>query len=148
MKLSSKGRYGLRAIIDLADYGETNPVSISEIAERQNISANYLEQLLPGLRKAGLIRSERGAQGGYQLAKPANDISVGEILRASGENMLMAECVPETEADQEDGEFRCEIQDACAAKFVWKRINDSINDAINGIMLDELVLISRNSRKK
>lgn len=147
MKLSSKGRYGMRAIIDLADYGETNPVSISEIAERQNISANYLEQLLPGFRKAGLIRSERGAMGGYQLAKPANEISVGDILQASGENMFMADCVSDSEIEEEF-ESRCEIQDACAAKFVWKRINDSINDAMNGIMLDELVQISRNSRKK
>jgi Rrf2 family protein len=139
----------------LADYGETNPVSISEIADRQGISANYLEQLLPKLRKAGLIRSERGAQGGYQLAQPSGDISVGDILRALGENISLAECVTDSELKDINcrtgvagEESRCKTQDACAAKFVWQRINDSINSAIDSIMLDELVQISRNSRSK
>ena len=86
MKLSTKGRYGLRALIDLALHCEQEAVPISSVAARQKISESYLEQLFGKLRKAGLIVSERGAQGGYRLAKPAEEISVGDILRALEEN--------------------------------------------------------------
>lgn len=82
MKLSTKGRYGLRAMIDLADYAEEAPQSIASIAARQSISDSYLEQLMAKLKKAGLITSIRGAQGGYVLAKDSREISVGDILRA------------------------------------------------------------------
>ena len=82
MKLSTKGRYGLRAMIDLALYSEQEPVSIQSIALRQNMSERYLEQLMASLKKAGLVTSIRGASGGYQLAKPSIGISVGDILRA------------------------------------------------------------------
>ena len=82
MKLSTKGRYGLRALIDLAVYSEESAVSIGSIAARQKISESYLEQLMAKLRKAGLVVSIRGAGGGYRLARPAGEISVGDILRA------------------------------------------------------------------
>ena len=82
MKLSTKGRYGLRALIDLALYSENETVSIASISARQNISESYLEQLIAKLRKAGLVTSVRGAGGGYKLALPASEISVGDILRA------------------------------------------------------------------
>ena len=80
MKLSTKGRYGLRAMIDLAVYSEKEPVSIQSIADRQNISERYLEQLMASLKKEGLVKSIRGANGGYQLARPAIGISVGDNL--------------------------------------------------------------------
>ena len=90
MKLSTKGRYGLRAMIDLAVYSEKEPVSIQSIADRQNISERYLEQLMASLKKEGLVKSIRGANGGYQLARPAIGISVGDILRAlEGEQVLL-----------------------------------------------------------
>ena len=79
MKLSTKGRYGLRALIDLAAYSEEEPVSISSIASRQGISERYLEQLMSLMKKAGLIKSVRGASGGYTLARKASEISVGDI---------------------------------------------------------------------
>ena len=82
MKISTKGRYGLRALIDLAQYSEIEPVSISSIATRQGISERYLEQLMTLLKKAELIKSIRGAAGGYVLAKPVEEISVGDVLRA------------------------------------------------------------------
>ena len=82
MKLSTKGRYGLSAMIDLAVYSENEAVSLNSIAERQHISEGYLEQLMAKLKKAGLVTSIRGASGGYYLAKPASEISVGDILRA------------------------------------------------------------------
>ena len=82
MKLSTKGRYGLRALVDLAVHGEEAPVSIQSIAVRQNISERYLEQLMGAMKKANLVTSTRGAQGGYRLARPAREISVGDVLRA------------------------------------------------------------------
>ena len=88
MKLSTKGRYGLRAMVDIAVYSQDSPVPISAIAERQNISVRYLEQLLPKLKKAGIIKSIRGAQGGYMLDKDPKDISAGDILRRFNTNRL------------------------------------------------------------
>lgn len=81
MKLSTKGRYGLSAMIDLAVYSENEAVSLNSIAERQHISEGYLEQLMAKLKKAGLVTSIRGASGGYRLARPAAEVSVGDILR-------------------------------------------------------------------
>ena len=92
MKLSTKGRYGLRALIDLAQYSGQAPVSITSISARQDISERYLEQLMALLRKAGLIRSVRGAGGGYVLAKDMKEISVGDILRALEGNLEPVEC--------------------------------------------------------
>ena len=133
MKLSTKGRYGLRALIDLALYSEEDAVSIQSIAKRQNISDSYLEQLVRPLRKAGLIESVRGAGGGYVLAKPADAISVGDILRVL-EGSLDAVTCP---ANQENG--NCEEADFCVTRFVWQKINDSITNAVDGISLGELV---------
>ena len=92
MKLSTKGRYGLRALIDLALYSENETVSIASISARQNISESYLEQLIAKLRKAGLVTSVRGAGGGYKLAKPASEISVGDILRALEGSLDAVKC--------------------------------------------------------
>ena len=92
MKLSTKGRYGLRALIDLAVYCEEEAVSIQSIARRQHISDRYLEQLMGKLRRAGLVVSVRGAGGGYRLAKPSKEISVGEVLRALEGNLDAVTC--------------------------------------------------------
>ena len=82
MKLTTKGRYGLRAMVDLAVNTDDEAVALSQIAERQGISLNYLEQLVARLKKSGIVNGIRGAQGGYVLAMPAEEISVGDILRA------------------------------------------------------------------
>lgn len=142
MKLSTKGRYGLRALIDLALYSEHDAVSISSIAERENISERYLEQLVSLLKKAGLVYSKRGAGGGYTLAKPASDISVGDILRALEGNISMVECPG---LSSESG---CDSSDECVTKYVWKRINDSINKTVEDIKLDQLVENSRKAQQK
>jgi len=142
MKLSTKGRYGLRALIDLALYSEEEAVSIQSIADRQNLSYSYLEQLFGRLRKEGWVKSVRGAQGGYQLAKPANEISVGDILRTLEGNLEAVDCA----ADQEDNS--CEGADLCVTRYVWKRINDSIKEAVDTIMLDQLLEESRKIRDK
>ena len=138
MKLSTKGRYGLRAMIDLARYSEVEPVSINSIAARQNISERYLEQLVALLRKAGLVKSIRGATGGYILAKDAAEISVGDILRALEGSLEPVKCAA---FYSEEG---CMASDGCVTKYVWQKINDSINETVNQMMLDELVRKSKN----
>ncbi len=134
MKISTKGRYGLRAVLDLAmyDIGE-EPVSLTEIADRQQISANYLEQLMSKLKKADIVKGVRGAQGGYHMARPASEISVGEILRALEGNLDPVECGEIT-----DSGFTCSSAETCVTKFVWKKISDAINDAVDHLMLSEL----------
>ena len=92
MKLSTQGRYGLRELLDLAVHQGNGTVSIQSIAARQNISERYLEQLIAKLKKAGLVSSIRGAGGGYRLAKDAEDISVGDILRALEGSLDAVEC--------------------------------------------------------
>ncbi len=92
MKLSTKGKYGLRAMIDLARYSEKEPVSIGSVAVRQGISERYLEQLVALLKKAGLVKSIRGASGGYVLEKKPSEISVGDILRALEGSLEPVKC--------------------------------------------------------
>ena len=134
MKLSTKGRYGLRALIDLAAYShEDEAVSIQSISERQKISVSYLEQLVRLLKKAGLVKSMRGACGGYMLAKSADEISVGDALRAL-EGSLDAVTCPANE-----GEGGCEEADFCVTRYVWQDINDSITTAVDAIMLSQLL---------
>ncbi len=138
MKLSTRARYGLRALIDLGMYSENEAVSIQSIADRQNISDSYLEQLMAKLKKAGLVTSSRGVQGGYRLSRPAQEISVGEVLRVL-EGGLDAVVCPGT-TDKTDG---CQESDFCVTKLVWKRINDGINEAVDSLMLDQLIRESR-----
>lgn len=137
MKLSTKGRYGLRALIDLAKYSEIEPVSINSIAVRQGISERYLEQLMALLKKAGLVRSIRGAGGGYVLAKDAGEISVGDVLRALEGKLEPVECAA---FHEEEG---CVAADGCVTKYVWQKINESINQTVDEIRLDTLILESK-----
>jgi len=133
MKLSTKGRYGLRAIIDLARYSEYEPVSISSIAARQDISERYLEQIVGLLRKAGLVKSIRGASGGYVLAKEMSEISVGDVLRALEGDIEPVKCMA---FESEGG---CSASGICITKYVWQKINESINQTVDNMKLSELV---------
>lgn len=133
MKMSTKARYGLRALVDLAKNSQEGPVSISSISERQKISENYLEQLLAKLRKAEIIKSVRGSQGGYILAKDAENISVGEVLRTLEGDLSPVEC------PLINDEIDCNDEDTCVTKYVWKKVNDSINDAVDKITIGELI---------
>ena len=139
MKLSTKGRYGLRAFIDLAVYGEEGPIPLNSIAARQEISLHYLEQLMAKLKKAGLVESVRGVNGGYRLSKPAEEISVGDVLRALEGDLIPVECA----GIDETGENHCNGSGTCVSKSVWKRINDSINETVDSILIGELVKESK-----
>lgn len=129
--LTTKGKYGLRAVLDIAMHEEA--VSVSSIAGRQNISETYLEKLIALLKKAGIVNSVRGAQGGYVLAKPSWEISVGDILRALEGNLNPIGCA------MIDETVSCEGEETCMTKYVWKRISDSINAAVDGILLSDLI---------
>ena len=130
MKLSTKGRYGLRAMIDLALYAENAPVSIASIAARQHISESYL------------VTSVRGAGGGYVPGRPGEEISVGDVLRALEGNLDPVECPG---IEHQGG---CDGSDVCVTKYVWKRINDSINQTVDEMMLSDLLAESREVQKK
>ena len=133
LKITTKGRYGLRALIDLAKYSEIEPVSINSIATRQGISERYLEQLMTLLKKAGIIKSIRGAGGGYVLARELSEISVGDVLRALEGSLEPVECAAFSQEDS------CEAAGGCVTKYVWQRINESINQTVNEISLKQLV---------
>lgn len=139
MKLSTKGRYGLRAFIDLAVWGEEEPVSLASIAERQDISVSYLEQLMAKLKRAGLVNSIRGVNGGYVIAKPAEEISAGDVLRALEGDITPVECA----GIGSKKAAPCNGSAHCVSKIVWKRINDSINNTVDSIYIGELVKESK-----
>ncbi|MDY6012819.1 Rrf2 family transcriptional regulator [Clostridium sp.] len=130
MKLSTKGRYGVKAMVDLAlNYG-TAPVSIKTISKRQNISEYYLEQLFSPLRKADLIKSIRGAQGGYVLNREPKDIKISDIIYVLEGPIEVSDCV--------DGSS-CDNLQYCATRILWKKIQDSIDSVIKSITLQDIV---------
>lgn len=133
MRLSTKGRYGLRAMIDLGLFSLEKKVSIKSIAERTTMSENYLEQLIALLKKAELVKSSRGAHGGYSLSREASDISLGQILRALEGDLNPVDCVTNND------EKVCSAAESCVTKNVWKKISDSINEVVDNISLQELI---------
>lgn len=133
MKLSTKGQYGLKAMIALGVYAKDDYITLKEIATSVDVSDNYLEQLIALLRKAGYVKSRRGAQGGYKLAKDPKDISVGQILRALEGSLAPTSC------SCEDNIAQCTNHDRCITQEVWIKIRDGINDVVDSIMLEALV---------
>ncbi len=132
MKISTKGRYGLRAMVDLAVYSAGDHISLKSIAERQNISEGYLEQVFSTLRKAGLINSIKGAQGGYALADKPAGITVGAVLRALEGNLSI---IDEKSLEEKTND---KIED-CIREKVWSAMNISINDMVDNINLEDLM---------
>ena len=129
MKISTKGRYGIRALIDLVVNSECGSVTLKAISERQEISERYLEQIFSLLRKSGLIIGRKGAQGGYILSKNPNEITVGEVLRAlEGESLLI---------DINEDEENC--MERFLNKIIWSEINKNINDYFDSITLECIV---------
>ncbi|PAB60918.1 RrF2 family transcriptional regulator [Anaeromicrobium sediminis] len=135
MKLSTKGRYGVKAMFELALAHGNGPTSLNIIAEKQNLSIHYLEQLFSSLRKAELVRSIRGAQGGYILARNPEEITVGEIIRTLEGPLAPSDCVIENEDKGHD----CNRAGCCVTRTVWKKIWDSINDVVDNITLQDMI---------
>ena len=138
MKLSTRTRYGMRAIIELAQHEDKRPLQLKTIAERQDISVKYLEQLMSMLRSAGFVRSVRGSKGGYTLGRPADQITLSEIFRCLEGAVTTAECV--------DEESYCARSADCAARDVWVRVEKAIQDVLGSIRLSDLVRKSKNGR--
>ena len=131
MKISTKGRYALRLMIDLSMNSNGKPVSLKDVAQRQEISDKYLEQIISILHKAGYVRSVRGAQGGYLLRKEPEEYTVGMILRLTEGSLAPVDCV-------EDG-TDCGRADQCVTVLLWKKLNDAINGVVDNITLADLV---------
>ncbi|MBP1534528.1 MAG: RrF2 family transcriptional regulator [Ruminococcus sp.] len=132
MKISTKGRYALRLMTDLAMHSEDGYVPIKVIAERQNISDKYLEQIISTLSRAGYVRSIRGAGGGYMLAYPPEKYTVGMILRLTEGSLAPVACL-ETEDNL------CERADECPTLFIWERLYAAINDVVDNITIADIV---------
>lgn len=133
MKLSSRGRYGVRAMLELALHHNEGPIPLRTVAEQQQISEHYLEQLIASLRKAGLVKSIRGAQGGYLLAKEPSEITVGDIVRVLEGPIAPVECV----ADCADGDG-CQRTEECVTKTVWIKLRDKINEVLDETTLADM----------
>lgn len=133
MRLSTKGRYGLKAMFDLALHYGDGPISLKSVAERQSISDHYLEQLIAGLRKAGLVKSVRGAQGGYMLAENPSKITVGDIIRVLEGPLGPSDCV------LEDEPTTCNNAECCVTRTVWEKIRVSISEVIDSITLQNML---------
>lgn len=132
MKISTKGRYALRLMIDLAVHDKGNPIRIKDIAERQGLSDKYLEQIISVLNKAGYVKSVRGSQGGYTLMKKPEEYTVGMILRLTEGGLAPVSCVEEDASD-------CERQGGCVTYTLWKKISDAVNGVVDTITLKDLV---------
>lgn len=133
MKISTKGRYALRLMLDLAVYNTGEPVSLKDIAKRQQISEKYLEQIISILNKAGYVRSIRGAQGGYMLKQEPAEYTVGMILRLTEGDLAPVGCVGENRMD-------CLRRQDCVTIRIWERLNEAINGVVDHITLADMVL--------
>jgi len=130
MRMTSKGRYAVTAMLDLALHQDGGPITLSAIAERQKISQTYLEQLFGRLRKAGLVESSRGAQGGYSLAKALPSISVADIVRAIDEPIDATSCA---------GAQNCRQGERCITHNLWMELNHVIDQFLSGVTLESLI---------
>jgi Rrf2 family protein len=131
MKISTRTRYGMRAILELALAYNSGPLQIKVIAERQKISNKYLEQLVGIIKTAGLVRSLRGPHGGYVLAKPPQDIKLSEIVKVLEGSVLTVECV--------ENEQACPSYADCITRRLWIEVNDAILNVLTGKTLADLV---------
>ena len=132
MKLSTKGRYAVMAMVDIGQNGEGRPVSLAEISQRQEISQEYLEQLFAKLRKAGLVASARGPGGGYRLALPAGETFIYDIIAAVDEPMRVTRC----EGDAVAG---CVKGERCGTHDLWSSIGRQVNTFLSNVTLDDVV---------
>ncbi len=132
MKFSTKARYGLRAMVELALNYNEGPLSVKVISERQELSEAYLEQLMSLLARRGLAKSVRGVQGGYHLAKDPDKIKVGDVIRALEGPIVPVDCVNEQDP------LNCKRADICVSRIVWERVRDVLNEALDSLTLQDL----------
>ncbi len=139
MKISTKGRYALRVIVDLAENGSEQFVSLKDIAERQGISKKYLEQIIPSLNSAGYLIAGRGFQGGYKLSKNPSEYTVGDILRVTEGRLAPVACL-------DSDENYCERADKCDTLYIWQGLKEVIENYLDNITIRDI--ISKKTRRK
>ncbi len=132
MKISTKGRYALRMLLDLAEHQEEGYVALKDIAKRQNISKKYLEQIVPIFNKSDILKANRGYQGGYMLARSPDKYTVGQILRLTEGSLSPVPCV-----DQDP--IECERSAFCATLPMWRGLSKVINEYLDGVTLQDLL---------
>ena len=137
MKMTTKGRYAVTAMLDLALHNAGGPINLTDISRRQDISLTYLEQLFSKLRKRGLVESARGPGGGYRLAKDADDISIAQVIYAVDEPIDVTRC---------GGKQNCQRDLRCLTHDLWMELNLHVSEFLNGITLGDMV--QRNNVKK
>jgi Rrf2 family protein len=143
MKVSTRGEYGVRAMVALAKHHGKGSMSITAMAKDSSVPYAYLEQLIAPLRRAGLVESRRGAQGGYQLSRDPDQIRIGEIYRVMEGPVAPMECVSEDVTEQ-----TCPLIPACETRPVWEKVRDSIAEAIDSLTLADLVRESEERRAR
>ena len=131
MKISTKGRYALRLLLDLAEHQADGYVALRDIAKRQNISKKYLEQIVPILNRSDILTTNRGYQGGYRLVREPEGITVGEVLRALEGGLNLVDCLLEEDS--------CGKSCACPSRIVWLKIRDGLNRIVDGITLQDMI---------
>ncbi|HEU5431033.1 MAG TPA: Rrf2 family transcriptional regulator [Thermomicrobiales bacterium] len=134
MKVSTRGEYGVRAMVALARNYGNGPMSIAAVSKASSVPTAYLEQLIGPLRRAGLVESKRGAQGGYQLSRAPELVRVGEVYRVMEGPVAPMDCVSEDASEQ-----TCPLIDGCETRPVWLRMRDAIADAIDSVTLADLI---------
>lgn len=132
MKVSTKGRYALRMLLDLAEHQNDGYVALKDIAERQGISKKYLEQIVPALNKSDILRTNRGFQGGYRLAKSPDNYTVGDILRLTEGNLAPVSCL-------EHEKIECERSIECATLPVWQGLYKVIKEYLDSVTLQDII---------
>ena len=132
MKISTKGRYALRLMVDLAEHKDNGFIALKDVAKRQNISKKYLEQIVPVLNGAGLLATNRGNRGGYKLAKEPTEYTVGDILRITEGSIAPVSCL--------DSEVNpCERKNFCQTLYVWEGLYKVVNEYLDGITVQDIV---------
>ncbi len=131
MRISTKGRYAIRLMIDLGMHDTGDPVRLKDVARRQEVSEKYLEQIISVLHKAGFVRSIRGPQGGYTLSREPAEYTAGMILRLTEGSLSPVECVRDASL--------CGRKDSCATYLLWSRLDTAINDVVDNITLADLL---------
>ncbi len=131
MKISTKGRYAVRVMLDLAVHNTGEYIKVKQIAERQEISEKYLEQIISVLNKAGFVKSTRGAQGGYRIAGNPENYTVGMVLRLTEGKLCPVSCL-------EDEVNQCGRCDTCETLTVWKELHEAINKVVDGVTIADL----------
>ena len=131
MDISCRGRYATRAMAELASHDDHTPIPLSKIAENQQISRKYLQQLMSGLRRAGLVRVAKGFKGGFMLSRPASEINVGEILRALEGDLDLVECVRH--------EGLCDRDQNCLTRGMWTKASRMLEEYFDSISLADLL---------